>query len=226
MKVVDINERRKKMLNSKELKSISKDNKKQLKDVEKFERELEGGFNIVDETEVFEEFEDVEQTSEDFLDDFDMLANTSYYYSLNELEVRFGGAFVKDIISKIEENKVEILKSIEISNDRSKYYLSKALDEDDKRYKLLLKTLEDQEVLMDEIINNIKTPYDLDEMFREGSKHLKIIGFVLTIAMVHSYTQFDYHRMLRDKWIELSIPIEEFMSSQLYEEIKESGYED
>lgn len=149
--------------------------------------------------------------------------DSSYHFSSISVRVDFGGAFVRSLIENLEENREKVLKSLEISHYGSIHVLESMLDKEDEKYKALIEALNKQRVLTQSIVDEMKTPEDFDEMFQEGSKYLNVIGYVITIIMAHSYSQFDYYKMKKDNWLQLSTSVEEFINLPFYKEVVASG---
>ena len=201
MKVIDIDELRKNKLNRKENSKQKQNENKQY---------------------------EPEKTEDDFFD-FDILEDTIYFYAINSFEVSFDHLYVKSLIENTKKNRGKVIKAIEVSNKKSIDYLEETLDKNDEKYEGIVENLNNQKKLMIGFVDNLKTPQDLDDMFQiEESEteteyeYFFALGFVLTIIMIHSYSEIDYYRMVKNDWLTLSLPISEFMSSPLYIEIKES----
>lgn len=170
--------------------------------------------NIID----LNKFRQDKLISSDVVEPDKSLDGSTYYFSINSIRVDFGGAFVRDLIEKIDQNKVEILSTIESINESNEDQLDDVSSNNE--YEILKDRLSKQNLLMNEVVNSLETPHALDEMFQEGSKYLSIIGLLLTIVMVNSYSEFDYYKMMRDDWIIMTSSVEDFINGQTYQEIK------
>lgn len=151
------------------------------------------------------------------------LDDVAYYFSLGWVDVNFGGAYVRNLIEQLNKNKETILKVFKKNSDLNRAKLNSVKSKkfkEDPAYLLVEDAVNKQEALFDEIINSLKTPHDLNAMFDDDSKYLPFIGFVLMVIMVHSYSEFDYYLMLRNRWMNLSLTVENFMNSPEYKRIK------
>lgn len=148
------------------------------------------------------------------------LDDVAYHFSLGWMDLNFGGAFVRDLIKNLDKNREVITQALRNNIELGKEHFANALDKEDPDYILIKKAMDEQDILIMNIINTLKTPHDLDAMFDDDSKYIHIIGFVIMVIMVYSYSQFDYHRMERDNWMKMSLTVEDLMASDVYKAIQ------
>lgn len=140
--------------------------------------------------------------------------NESYFFSVEGIRLDFGGAFVRDILTKLEEKR-EFISSL----------VGKILDSDLNKLKNIEKQEFDDELIAElemaviktaevykEILTELKTPEDFDRIFSTKSHKLVLTVEILTIVMCLSYTEFDVRRMEKDNWLAIGGTIGEFMS--------------
>lgn len=150
------------------------------------------------------------------------LTNSSYFFNFMNVTVNFGGAFVRSLLENIEKHKEEISGVFEMSTKLTEENLALFAEQEPELHEKLAASVRHQDVLIQDILHKVKTPQDFDDLFKEGSEYLSVVGFVLTIVMVKSYSQFDYHRMIKNNWLHINEPVEEFINSPVYKEIKDA----
>lgn len=148
------------------------------------------------------------------------LKNSSYYFTTMGATVSFGGAFARNLLENKEKQKEGISKILERSNEITEENLELFSEHEPEAYAKIAGSIRKQNTLMQDILHKIKTQEEFDEMFSAGSDYLSVVGFVLTIIMVQSYSELDYHRMIKNKWLIIDKPVEEFMNLPIYKEIK------
>lgn len=147
-----------------------------------------------------------------------MLNNQSYFFSLDEnVEVNFGGAFVREIIKDKEKNREKIVQVIHKIHRDS---IEKCWDELPPEMSNLYATmLISQETSLYQCLEIIKDQETLDSCFEEESEFIVVIPLLMGIIMAVSYEKDDYARMEKDNYLKIEPSIDELMNSKYYKEL-------
>lgn len=147
-----------------------------------------------------------------------MLNNQSYFFSLDEnVEVNFGGAFVREIIKDKEKNREKIVQVIHKIHRDS---IEKCWDELPPEMSNLYATmLISQETSLYQCLEIVKDQETLDSCFEEESEFIVVIPLLMGIIMAVSYEKDDYVRMEKDNYLKIEPSIDELMNSKYYKEL-------
>lgn len=135
------------------------------------------------------------------------------FITLDGIEVGFGGAFQRDFLKNLEEKREQVIQKVMGLYDKElellKYEQS-VTAESFIQYRVGFAVL--KAVAMG-VISNLKTGEQFDAIFDNRTDELAIISEIVLAVMHLTYTEFDYQRMLRDRWFNLDSTLTEFLES-------------
>lgn len=144
------------------------------------------------------------------------IQNSSYYFNLNGVLVEFGGAFIRDLLEKREQNLEEILTFVTKEQVANKKYIAEVHEKDSVNYRMLNVMIDTQTKSIVSALNYMDTPEKVNKMFEMDSEHFQIISLVFTVLMSRSYTEFDYYKMEKNHFMKISPSIEHLLENPIY----------
>jgi hypothetical protein len=141
--------------------------------------------------------------------------NESYYFRTFEgATFSFGGAFVRDLLSKIANHQTEIKGLLtDIYTDSIKI-MPFVANLSDTEKEILANLINTSKLLVENVLDELKTPESFDEAMSERAT-LKLMPMLLLCIILRYYSNFDIHRMIKQNWLQIDISVDEFFASQL-----------
>lgn len=137
----------------------------------------------------------------------------SYYFkTLEGATFSFGGAFVRDLISKFKGNNSEVKSEIislyaDAIADFQKYNV------DNKK---LISSVESVKSMALQIVDELVTPEYFDEIMSTDADIIVLMPMILLISVKHYYSTFDLHRMIKQNWLHIDESVEKFVLSEAF----------
>ena len=132
------------------------------------------------------------------------------FIMFGDIEVGFGGAFQRDIIKNLNDKRDQVIEKVLALYDKESALAcaNPVLDEASRTH--LETSFTVLKVIAASILANFETNEQFDKIFDNETEELLIISEIVLAVMYVSYTEFDYQRMLRDRWFTVDVPIAEF----------------
>lgn len=148
----------------------------------------------------------------------EILNNQSYFFSLGEdVEVNFGGAFIREIVNKKEENRENIIQAIHnIHKDQVVKCWNELPPEISNFYANMLIS---QETILYNCMNYIEDQETLDSCFEEDSEFVEIIPLLVVVIMAVSYEKHDYEKMEKDNYLKIGPSIDKLIKNKYYNQV-------
>lgn len=128
------------------------------------------------------------------------------------LRVDFGGAFVRDLIEKLEINREAVLTAVTNHNKEYIPNLYKQAGLDDESIELVKELFLNNIKMLEEATDIMKTQEDFDNMMSQGSIYLMLMPELISAIMYCSYTEFDLRRMVKQRWLMINKRPDEFLT--------------
>lgn len=135
------------------------------------------------------------------------------FITLDGIQFGFGGAFQRDFMKNLNAKRAQVTDLVLNHYDKE----LEALKYDESisaeayvQYKLSFAVLKAFSL---GVIESIKTEKDFDAIFDNESPELAIISEIVLAVMQLSYSEFDYQRMIRDRWCNIDSTLTEFLAS-------------
>lgn len=147
--------------------------------------------------------------------------NQSYFFGDEGTEVHFGGAFVRSILEKLEENKEIIIEMTNKLEEDNKKGMTEQEGLSFKEKEVLISYVNHTFLLIKKTLETMKTPDDFDNFMSEESKELSVMSIVISLIIACSYNELDIRRMIKQKWLMLTSDISSYLSKGMQQAFRD-----
>lgn len=135
------------------------------------------------------------------------------YITLNGIKFSFGGAFQRDFMKNLSEKREQVIDAVLNIYDKELEELK--LDANVAtsafvQYKFGFSIVKGVIV---KLIEGLQTEEQFNAIFDNETQELALITEIVLAVMHLTYSEFDYQRMLRDRWFSIESSLSEFMEA-------------
>jgi GTP1/Obg family GTP-binding protein len=137
------------------------------------------------------------------------LSQESYYFHMGDARIDFGGAFTRDIVAKLNENRDLVKHKLTIFY-KEQIEVLKNVSNPTEHLKALRATMEEVNELTMSALDKLQTPENMESLMTEG-QYPRVMPILLSVIMHVSYVNFDLIRMQKQNWCAIDNSTEDLL---------------